>query len=207
MKPFKSTIIIFDTEFITYLPKKLDLLEVGAVAIDNNGNIIDTFFIKCKPMRYVYNNRVKKHLKRIKYNTSEEYYSSGVLHTIGLYNFFKWSAKYKQPVFCSWSNFDHFLVDSKISLLANKDKIFCHDKINMFDLQRSYMNLFNLTEQPSLSNVLKEQNIVPTEETKFHNALHDSLYTSELFSIYFDHFVSEIRNQVDNSFRTIKLYK
>jgi inhibitor of KinA sporulation pathway (predicted exonuclease) len=207
MKPFKSTIIIFDTEFIMYKPNKLDLLEIGAIALDCNGDILDKFFIKCIPTRYPYDKKVRNHLEKIQYNSDPEYYSSGVSYDFGLYRFFKWSMAYKQVLFCSWSNYDHIVFDNIINVIKTKDKAFKHDKINMFDLQRSYMNLFNLNQQPSLQKVLEEHNIIPNETLKLHNALNDALYTSRLLLIYFDHFSSEMRKQTKNSFRTIKTYK
>lgn len=200
MKPFKNTIIVFDLEFIMYIPKKLDLLEIGAVALDKEGQIIETFFIKCKPMRYQYNKQAKK-LTRM----DENYFYSGVNHEVGLYKFFKWASKFKNPIFCSWSNYDHIILNQRVNNIYNKSHIINKEKILLFDLQRSYMNLFNLTSQPALSKVLEEHNITVHETTKLHNALNDSLYTSELLYIHLTHFINEMRKRADKSFDTIKI--
>lgn len=202
MKPFKSTIIIFDIEFIMYVPKTLDLLEIGAVAISKDGFILENFFIKIKPMRYKYSKRVKKLV-----HMEEEYFYTGVPHDVGLYKFFKWASKFKNPIFCSWSNYDHIILNYRVNSIRNKNDVFSKDKILLFDLQRSYMNLFNLSYQPSLSNVLESNNIIIHETTKLHNALNDSIFTSELVCKYLDYFVLEMRQRVDNSFGSIKIKK
>jgi len=200
MKPFKNTIIVFDLEFIMYIPKTLDILEIGAVALNKDGEILEKFFIKCKPMRYKYNNRAK-----ILTKMDEQYFYSGVPHNIGLFKFFKWSSKFKNPIYCSWSKYDHIILNNRINDLYNKSRIFDKEKILLFDLQRSYMNLYNLTSQPALSKVLEEHNIIVHETTKLHNALNDSLYTSELLCIYLTHFINEMRRRANNSFDTIKI--
>jgi DNA polymerase III epsilon subunit-like protein len=111
-------------------------------------------------------------------------------------NFIKWAYQFKNPVLCSWSKSELDIFSERLSRITfNNDRV-----IKMFDLQKSYMNLMNLKNTPSLKSVLENNDILINENYKLHSALNDALYTSALLIKFFEYFSFNIQEKTEDTY-------
>lgn len=202
MEKYKSTIIVIDTEYITIQKNKLDILEIGAVAINEECEIEDEFFVKCKPTRYEYEEigSINKLLCM-----SKEYYYSGMKYEHALKKFLRWMRQFKSPVLCTWSDSEISIFKNRIEYILYKNK--ANNVIKMFDLQKYYMKINELNELPSLKNVLIDNCIGLNNDMKLHNALNDARYTAAIYIKYSDTFIEILQDKNNNKERLINKKK
>jgi inhibitor of KinA sporulation pathway (predicted exonuclease) len=182
--------IIFDTEFITTYSKTRpdDIVNIGAICLDNKGKQVDKFEIYIKP---VVAKNITKSFKDLT-GITEEFFNVDVTPQDALSKFGLWAYNYHPHTLCCWSSSD-------ISLFY-KNCTFYHisrliNGCRYFDIQKSYMYFANLKNMPSLQTALINEKLYSEEEIAtidFHKALTDALYTSKLFKYYFRDFKDDV---------------
>lgn len=174
--------IVFDLEF--NMPYKIDpqtkqivkgesnslmpveILEIGAVKLNDKLEIIDTFEMLVKPNLY---KRINPSTKRIT-KITEEYLVNALSFKEVIKKFFIWCGN--KVIFCSWGKDD-------IIILKRSCDFYKVDILNLdyIDIQNIYMNKYNIN-QASLKEVIKTFEI--ENDKQFHCALNDANYTAQI---------------------------
>lgn len=82
-------------------------IEIGAVAVNENFEIINEFQIFIKPIKTTKLTEFCKELTKIKQSDVD----SAPLYEEAYYKFEDWFMKYQNPVFCSWGCYDFRVLD------------------------------------------------------------------------------------------------
>ena len=180
--------IIFDLEWnsaYNYSAGKFmnEIIEIGAVKLDNKLNIVDTFKQLVIPR---YTKKLSSRCKRLTNITNEEIKENGIPFEEAFADFSVWSRGEKN-IFLSWSNSDLYVLSNNFLENFGSCRV---SFINQYcDAQKYCMSQ---VEQPdgnknqiSLANYAELMNIqVDTE--KLHRALSDCYVTAECFKAVFD---------------------
>lgn len=182
--------IILDLEWNTAFVKKNgnflnEIIEVGAVMMDSEFNLVDTFTQVIKPK---FSKKLSSRVKKLTNIQSEELQMGKPFIQV-MDAFRKWIGR-GDAIICSWG-------DTDIRTLVDNYKIFTNSNHIPFmkkycNLQTYVQNAFNppITNQPGLANVAEALGI-DTESLELHRALADcsltmlcvkKLYNPELLS-------------------------
>ncbi len=176
--------IVFDLEFnqafrINKVTKQLEqgnmnpqipqeIIEIGAVKLDENYCHLDSFRIFIKPAVY---KKIHPHVKKMT-KISEYELEYALPFQQCLLEFQRWIEM--SYYLCTWSRDD-------IAGLRNNCIFYGFDIDwidNIIDVQKLYSDVNNLKQQVALKNAVKELAI--ESETRFHSALNDAIYTSKV---------------------------
>lgn len=188
--------IVFDIEYIMSCSKKLptQIISIGAVCLDNNGNNIDKFESYLKTINNINIPAQISDLTGITDTDLKNADAAGII----LYKFSSWIRDYSPRILCCWGNQDIKIINDN----SNFYKISYFTKFNYFDLQKSYMYYSNIREQPSLKNTLILENILTEEQCnniKFHNSFTDAFYTSEILNNYLNDYRDDIKYNISGA--------
>ncbi len=192
--------IIMDLEWNNAYCKKKngfinEIIEIGAVKLDSNLNVVDTFsmFIKAQLGKKLHS-RVKELT-----NITNDDISSGTPFSQAMSQFRKWSAG-NDTVFLTWGdtdirvlieNFKYFNGISFIPFLSNY--------VNLQKYAQAFMNI-SKAEQIGLSAAAEKLDI-DLSTYSLHRALDDSILTADIFKhIYNQHMFLSYMLVCDNSF-------
>ncbi len=145
-----------------------ELIQIGAVKLDENLEVVDTFTQLIKPVYYV---RLHPRIKRITHISQEELDDAPPFM----------EALKKFADFCGQ---DYALLTwgcDDVSVLEQNKRFFHCDIAlsDVYDMQRVYGELIgNTKERQGLQAAMAHFEIDPDEEKPFHNALNDAWYTA-----------------------------
>jgi inhibitor of KinA sporulation pathway (predicted exonuclease) len=146
-----------------------EILEIGAVKLNENLEIIDTFRIYVKPEVYKkINPRVVKLTKITQYDLQYSF-----PFTYCYEQFIKWIGS--EFILCCWGSNDILELLSSCNFY-NIDISWLKVYINV---QYMYMKIYNLNMDISLKNAIENSNFKIEDE--MHNALNDAKYTAKIF--------------------------
>ena len=192
--------IIMDLEWNnTYCKNKKgflnEIIEIGAVMLDENLNQIDTFslFIKAQLGKKLHT-RVKELT-----NISNDDISTGTPFSQAMAEFRKWSAG-DDNVILTWG-------DTDVRVLVENFRYF--NGINFVPFLKNYVNLQNYAQ--AFMNISKADQIglataaeklgIPIEQYSLHRAIDDSFLTADIFrKIYNQQMISSYTHICDNAF-------
>lgn len=200
--------IIFDLEWnnaYNYAIKGFmnDIIEIGAVKLDENLNIVDTFKQLIKPNNF---KKLSTRCKTLTKITNEEIKEYGIPFDSAFSDFARWSEG-DDNVFLSWSNSDLYVLVNNFKAYMGTMHI---DFINYYcDAQKYCMSFIERDDnnQIALSRCaeLLELNF---DTESLHRALADCYLTAECLKKVFDKDkFSAFVDRCDNSFFERLLYK
>jgi len=178
--------IIFDLEWnnaYNYRTKKgfNEIIEIGAVKLDRNLNIVGTFKQLVKP---VISKKLSSRFKNLTHITIDEVKENGIPFENAISDFARWSEKEKS-VFMSWSNSDLFVLLENYRCFFKKTSI---DFIKKYaDVQKFCQRNIKTqnSNQISLSHCAELFDISVDNEN-LHRALEDCYLSAECFKKVFD---------------------
>lgn len=88
---------------MNFQEKKLEIIEIGAVLLDSNLQIIDEFSKFVKPVKNPILTSFCKNLTKIK----QEYVDEANIFENEIIKFAKWAEQYGEYTFTAWGGFDH----------------------------------------------------------------------------------------------------
>ncbi len=206
------TYIIMDLEWNNVYSKQLgsvfnEVLEIGAVAADENMEIISTF---SELVRSRYTTKIKGKIKELTHITNEDMYH-GVDFSQAVSDFSSWTLKMNALdggcVFMSWGNADIRVLLENIHLIRGYDFIpFIKKYVDLQGYCRDALGL-DQTKQPGLSAAATMLGIDPTVYST-HRALEDSLLAHRcLKQSYSPERIERFTRVCDNKFYAQFLYK
>lgn len=173
------TYVIFDLEWNqpfandisfmkrTGLPVSGEIIQIGAIKLDDNLELTDTFSTFVKPQ---YLTRMHKHVEKLTHISANDL-AMGVSFVQAYQNFEDWCGK--EAVFLTWGSDDIVMLRENLKLFGLPGTI----KHTWYDAQLIFAYLqHGNTQQVALSKAMEELNITQDELTA-HDALNDSIFT------------------------------
>lgn len=193
--------VIFDFEWnnaYDYKSRKgiNEIIEIGAVKLDRNLNVTDTFKQLIKPK---ISRKLSKRFVDLTSITPEEVCEYGIDFKEAFKDFARWSGS-GDVLFMSWSNSDlYVLVSNYLRFFSTTDIPFIR---KYMDVQKYCQNMMKLSsaEQISLSNCA-EMLEINVDKENLHRALEDCFVASECFKKLFDkNKIKELYSDCDTHF-------
>ncbi|MBR3149926.1 MAG: exonuclease domain-containing protein [Eubacterium sp.] len=183
-----------------------EIIEIGAVKLDEKLNIVDTFKQMVTPQ---FTKKLSGRCKRLTGITNEELKENGVKFNSAFSDFSRWSAG-DNNVFMSWSNSDLYVLSTNFLQNNGTCKVdFMH---NYCDVQKYCMSFVEREKgEPNNQIALSkcaELFDVEIDVEKLHRALADCYVTAECFKKVYDKKRLEgFINHCDSTFFERLLYK
>ncbi len=192
--------VIFDLEWNNAYNYKLkkgmnEIIEIGAIKLDEKLNIVDTFKQLIKPKL---SNKLSSRFKNLTHISMDEINDSGIDFENAIEDFSRWSGG-ENSVFLSWSNSDLYV------LIDNFKKFICVSSIDFIkkyaDLQKYCQSFIknNTANQISLANCAEIFDINADTEN-MHRALEDCYVSAECFKKVFNSNFSKFVVDCDKAF-------
>ncbi|MCC8073344.1 MAG: exonuclease domain-containing protein, partial [Clostridiales bacterium] len=184
--------IIFDLEWNNVYNYKThkglnEIIEIGALKLNKNLNVVDTFKQLIKPRL---SKKLGSRFKNLTHITNEEIRSNGIDFDDAFADFARWCGN-GDIVFLSWSTSDLYTLIANYRVFKKTTII---DFIKKYaDAQQYCMHFIegaDNSKQISLSNCAKEFNI-NTENIALHRALEDCYITAYCFRKVYDRKIFE----------------
>ena len=155
----------------TGLPVSGEIIQIGAIKLDEDLELVDTFNILVKPQ---YLTKMHKHVEQLTHITSDDL-SMGGLHFPDAYRQFdRWCGE--DSILLTWGSDDIVMLRENLKLHG------IHAKLShpWYDAQLIYAYLMhNNLQQVALTRAMEELGLSRDELTA-HNALHDSIFTGRV---------------------------
>lgn len=171
--------IIFDLEFNSGKNRRTgtainEIIEIGAVMLDESLNEIDSFSKTVRPALTVYLN---KHVKQLCSITDKELKSASGFNEV-IDKFMRWCGN--DCIFSSWSNTDLYVMLENMGAYKNLNSIPFIKKY--FDMQKYVTRELHKTDNNQISlKSAAESFSISTENFSLHRAEDDSRVCAELF--------------------------
>lgn len=175
-------LVVFDLEWnIGYRPKLFryhgveltlrgEIIQIGAVRIDERGEVLDTFEINLKPRIF---RKLQHHIAKVTGLTQGDL-DAGYPAKEGLQRFLDWAGP--DAELAEWGLDDVPVLKQNLFLLGLDETWPCQ----WYDLQRLFVQAYPRKEGESLTlESVVDRLGIPKEEA-FHNALDDALYTAKI---------------------------
>lgn len=192
--------VIFDLEWNNAYDYKLkkgvnEIIEIGAIKLDEKLNIIDTFKQLIKPRL---SKKLSSRFKNLTHISMEEIDNSGIAFEDAIADFSRWSGG-ENSIFLSWSNSDlYVLIDNFKKFMGISSVDFIKKYADLQKYCQSYIENDN-ANQISLAHCAELFEInVDTEN--LHRALEDCYLSSECFKKVFNSKFSEYVVDCDKAF-------
>jgi len=181
--------IIFDFEWnnaYSYAAHNFmnEIIEIGAVKLDEKLNIVDTFKQMITPS---FTKKLSSRCKNLTKITNEELRENGVHFNEAFYEFKQWSAG-DDNVFMSWSNSDLYVLSANFLQYKGNCRVdFIHaycdvQKYCMSFVQRSGEDANNQISLAHCAEIFE----IDVDAEKFHRALADCYVTAECLKTVYD---------------------
>ena len=178
--------VIFDLEWNNAYNYKLkkgmnEIIEIGAIKLDEKLNIVDTFKQLIKPKL---SNKLSSRFKNLTHISMDEINDSGIDFENAIEDFSRWSGG-ENSVFLSWSNSDLYVLIDNFKKFIGVSSI---DFIKKYaDLQKYCQSFIknNTANQISLANCAEIFDINADTEN-MHRALEDCYVSAECFKKVFN---------------------
>lgn len=179
--------IIFDLEWnnaYNYAAKKgiNEIIEIGAIKLDENLNIIDTFKQLIKPK---VSKKLSSRCKNITNISMDEINEFGIPFKEAFESFANWCGK-DDNLFLTWSNSDLYVLSNNFHVFLGNANI---EFIKKYcDAQKYCMSFIDTPDGQSQISLLKCAEImnIDIDQSKLHRALMDCFVTAECFKSVFD---------------------
>jgi len=147
-----------------------EMIQIGAVKMDPELNIVDTISIPICPTHYV---RIHPRIRRMTHLGQEEL-AGAPTFLEAMDQFLTWCGE--EPVFLTWGCDD-------ASVWKQNMDFFQYPKPmpTICDLQRMFSDRLGSKERKGLKAAMELVGVDPDENLYFHNALHDAYYTALVF--------------------------
>ena len=147
-----------------------EMIQVGAVKLDEEMNIVDSVSIPIAPTHYV---RIHPRIRRMTGLGPEELAGAPAFNEA-------------MARFAEWCGDDYVLLtwgcDDVSVLRQNMDFFACETPLaEMYDIQRLFSDVYECKDRKGLKAAMEMLEIDPEENRPFHNALHDAWYTARVF--------------------------
>lgn len=192
--------VIFDLEWNNAYDYKLkkgvnEIIEIGAIKLDEKLNIIDTFKQLIKPKL---SKKLSSRFKNLTHISMEEIDNSGIAFEAAIADFSRWSGG-ENSIFLSWSNSDlYVLIDNFKKFMGISSVDFIKKYADLQKYCQSFIENGN-ANQISLAHCAELFEInVDTEN--LHRALEDCYLSSECFKKVFNSKFSEYVVDCDKAF-------
>lgn len=177
--------VIFDLEWNNAYDYRLgkginEIIEIGAVKLDEKLNVVDTFKQLIKPKH----SKLSSRFKRLTHISIEEINESGIPFVEAVSDFSRWSGR-ENSVFMSWSNSDLYVLTDNFKKLLGTSSI---DFIKKYADVQKYCQSFledNGPNQVGLSRCA-EMLEISVDGENLHRALEDCYLTAQCFKKVFD---------------------
>lgn len=192
--------VIFDLEWNNAYNYKLkkgmnEIIEIGAIKLDEKLNIVDTFKQLIKPKL---SNKLSSRFKNLTHISMDEINDSGIAFENAIEDFSRWSGG-ENSVFLSWSNSDLYVLIDNFKKFIGVSSI---DFIKKYaDLQKYCQSFIknNTANQISLANCAEVFDINADTEN-MHRALEDCYVSAECFKKVFNSNFSKFVVDCDKAF-------
>ena len=148
-----------------------ELIQIGAVRLDDDLNITDTLSLPVAPTHYI---QIHPRIRRMTGLGQEELAGAPAFRE-ALEQFADWCGE--DYVLLTWG------CDDVSVLQQNIDFFECGDVTlpPLCDIQKLFAEVHRLKDRPSLKSAMEMVEIVPEESMAFHNAKNDAWYTAKVF--------------------------
>ena len=178
--------VIFDLEWNNAYDYKLkkgmnEIIEIGAIKLDEKLNIVDTFKQLIKP---TLSKKLSSRFKNLTHISMEEINNSGTSFEMAIADFSRWSGADKS-IFLSWSNSDLYVLIDNFKKFIGSSSV---DFITKYaDLQKYCQSFIenNDGNQISLAHCAEIFDI-NVDTDNLHRALEDCYVSAECFKKVFD---------------------
>lgn len=183
--------IVFDLEMNNKWGTKIhEIIEIGAVKINAQAEIVDYFQSFVKPKLYPAISKLIKKKTQIKQEWINQ--APELPHVINDFN--RWIGREKF-ILCAWG-IDDLLTLQRNFALNNINSLNYNFLHNYYDIQRDFMKSNNLTNQISLKNALAMLNTTP-QYNIWHRAIYDAVHTAQIFVQLLDQTQKKLEPNID----------
>ena len=180
--------IIFDLEWNNAYNYKLkrgmnEIIEIGAVKLDENLDVVDTFKQLIKPQL---SRKLGSRFKNLTHITIDEINDNGIPFEKAFDDFAKWCGR-GDKLFLSWSTSDLYTLVANFKYFENT--VYVDFMTKYADAQKycmSFIENASASNQISLSHCAETFGI-DTDSANFHRALEDCMITALCFKKVYDH--------------------
>lgn len=167
----------FKTGFQTILRPDcpFEIIQIGAVKLNENFDILDKFNVLIKPVIYP---RIHPYVKKIT-NLNYKQLKNGLFFSEAYSNFIKFIGR-DDVVLCTWGSDDIKSLFKNILFYDLDTTKICNRFINVQKFASKYLK-YEDGQSIGLKNAVTELNL--EIKTPFHNALNDAIYTAKVFQI------------------------
>ncbi|OPX86280.1 MAG: DNA polymerase III PolC-type [Pelotomaculum sp. PtaB.Bin104] len=167
--------VVFDLEMNNKWGTKIhEIIEIGAVKINSNIEIVNNFQSFVKPKLHPTISRLIKKKTKIK----QEWIDSASELAYVIKTFRTWIGE-DDFILCGWGTDDRLTFKRNFEI--NNINAFEGDLLkNYFDVQKNFIQVYNLPQQISLKNAMDMLNIKPKHDI-WHRAIFDAINTSQIF--------------------------
>lgn len=201
--------IIFDLEWTNGYCKKLkkpinEIIEIGALRIDEEMNICDTYKQLVKPF---FTGKLSWRVKELTHITNEEIENDGIDFAQALKDFSGWVGA-EDAIFLTWSNTDLYVLAETCGYYNNEISIGFIKKY--VDAQKYCQPFIKEIEQGNQISLLNAANRlgIENDEDSLHRALADCVLTARCFiKCYDSEILGNYVNKCDKSFFEKLMFK
>ena len=148
-----------------------EMIQIGAVKVDENFNVCDSISIPIKPQHYV---KIHPRIKRMTHLGAEELADAPTFLDA-------------MDQFAAWCGEDYTLLtwgcDDVSVLKQNMDFFECKVELPLLcDIQRLFSDVYKCKDRKGLKAAMEMLEIEPDENRFFHDALNDAYYTALVFA-------------------------
>ncbi|MBB5264065.1 inhibitor of KinA sporulation pathway (predicted exonuclease) [Catenibacillus scindens] len=151
-----------------------EIIEIGAVKLDEKRNIIDTFDAVIQPKVYKKLHHMTMELTGI----TQEEIGHGALFTHTIVDFLLWCGD--DFMFCTWGNTD--LVELQRNMKYYRLEDLLVGPLKYYNVQKLFRILKDPMERPSCSLESAVELLGLSGEYPFHRAINDARYTAQVFA-------------------------
>lgn len=178
----KRTYIVFDLEWnqsskigdSRSMELPFEIIEIGAVKLDENLEKLDEFHAIIKPVLY---KEIHYKITEIIHLNAKTLKKDGKHFRIVIKEFLKWIyMQGEDPIFCTWGNTD--LMELQRNMAYHKIKHRFPSPFLYYDIQKLYARYQRQAERTTLRAAIEASHI--DKEFAFHDAFNDAKYTAIL---------------------------
>ncbi len=161
-----------------------EIIEIGAVKVDEEFNILDDFSCLISP---TVSKKMDPHCAETNHLDMSELYKNGLKYYKAMSNFKNWCGKAYQNIFVSWSTSDLYtLAQNKKFFSDNSNINFIKKYIDAQSYCEKFVDSYDGSHSIGLQNMAKLLNI-DSDEEKLHRALNDSYIAKKCVQTVFDY--------------------
>lgn len=151
-----------------------EIIEIGAVKLDENYNIIDEFSRLVKPRIYT---KIHKVIRQMLSYDEKILRKEGIPFKQACSEFLKWCGD--DPAFCTWGSSDLYYLQNNMDFYYMKKMIF---PLKYYNIQQIYADKYDPEGNIcKLEKAVEDMGLVDSEP--FHTAMNDARYTAKVLEV------------------------